>query len=74
MVKEDLSMSVLTLPKKEKEVGLLPLSTLLLLFFFFGLFRALATAYGGSQARGPIGPAAAGLRHCHSNVGCEPHL
>ena len=26
-----------------------------LFFFFFGLFRAEPAAYGGSQARGPIG-------------------
>ena len=29
-------------------------------FFFLCLFRAVPTAYGGSQARGPIGAAAAG--------------
>ena len=31
-------------------------------------------AYGGSQARGPIGATAAGLRHSHSNVISEPSL
>ena len=31
-------------------------------------------AYGGSQARGPIGAVAAGLHHRHSNVGSELHL
>ena len=35
---------------------------------FLGLFRAEPMAYGGPQARGPIGAAAAGLRHSHSNA------
>ena len=43
-------------------------------FFFFGLFRAAPTAYGGSQARGVIGAVAASLNHSHSNVGFEPRL
>ena len=43
-------------------------------FFFFGLFRAAPAAYGSSQARGRIGPAAAGLHHSHSDLGSEPHL
>ena len=45
-------------------------------FFFFLLFRSAPTAYGGSQARGPIGATAAGLRHrqSHSNAGSEPRL
>ena len=30
--------------------------------------------YGGSQARGQIGAAAAGLRHDHSNTRSEPYL
>ena len=30
-------------------------------------------AHGGSQARGQIGAATAGLRHSHSNSGPEPH-
>ena len=41
---------------------------------YFCLFRAAPTAYGGSQARGPIGAVAAGLRHSHSNVGSKLHL
>ena len=47
------------------------------IFFFFCLFaisRAAPTAYGGSQARGPIGAAATGLHQSHSNAGSEPHL
>ena len=47
-----------------------------LLFFFlvFCLFRATPTACGDSQARGPVGPVAAGLHHSHSNVGSKPRL
>ena len=37
-------------------------------FFLFFLFRAVLVAYGGSQARGPIGAAAAGLHRSHSNA------
>ena len=39
-------------------------------FFLFLLFRA----YGGSQARGPIGAVAARLRQSHSNTRSKPHL
>ena len=42
--------------------------------FCFCLFRATPTAYGSSQARGPIGAATASLYHSHSNPGSEPHL
>ena len=42
--------------------------------FFFSLFRATPTAYGGSQARGQIGDRAASLHHSHSNTGSKPHL
>ena len=31
-------------------------------------------AYGGSQARGPVGAVADGLHHSHSNVRSELHL
>ena len=37
-------------------------------FLFSYLFRAAPVAYGSSQARGPIGAAATGLYHSHSNV------
>ena len=46
-------------------------------FFFFGLFAiswGAPAAYGGSQARGPIGAVAASLRQSHSNAGSEPRL
>ena len=36
---------------------------MLLFFFFFFLFRAVPTAYEGSQARGLRGDVAAGLHH-----------
>ena len=42
--------------------------------FFFLLFRATPTAYGGSQVRGPMGAVAAGLCHSHSNTGSKLHL
>ena len=37
-------------------------------------FRAKPLAYGGSQARGRIGSAAAGLCHIHSNAISDLHL
>ena len=46
-------------------------------FFFFCLFaisRAALVACGGSQTRGLIRAAAAGLRQSHSNTGSEPGL
>ena len=51
----------------------------MLLFVFFvvvvvAISWASPTAYGGSQARGPIGAVATGLRQSHSNVGSEPCL
>ena len=45
--------------------------------FFFCLFAvswATPVAHGVSQARGPIGAVAAGLRQSHSNIGSEPRL
>ena len=45
-----------------------------LFFFFFCFFRATPAAYGDSQARGPIGAAAASLYQSHSHVISEPHL
>ena len=43
-------------------------------FFFCYFFGPLPAAYGDSQARGPIGAAATGLRQSHSNAGSEPCL
>ena len=39
----------------------------------FVFSRAALEAYGGSQARGPIGDVAAGLHHSHSNTGFLTH-
>ena len=53
------------------------LNIFLVLFIFFLVFvtfRASLVAHGGSQARGPITAAAAGLHHSHSNKGSESHL
>ena len=36
-------------------------------YYFLGLFRAELSAYGGSQARGPIRAVDAGLPQSHSN-------
>ena len=44
------------------------------LSFFFAISWAAPAAYGGSQARGPIGAVATSLRQGHSNAGSEPHL
>ena len=38
------------------------------LYIYFFLFGAIGAAYGGSQARGPIGAAAAGLCQSHGNA------
>ena len=43
-------------------------------FFFICLFRAAPMAYGGSQARGWIGAASAGLHHSYSNAGSKLSL
>ena len=49
-----------------------PWSTLFFCLFTFS--RAALVAYGGSQARGPIGAIATGLRQSHSNSGSELRL
>ena len=44
-------------------------------FFVVVVFRATSAACVSSQARGPIGAAAASLHHSHSNAGSKPfHL
>ena len=45
-----------------------------LFFVFLPFSRAALVAYGGSQARGRIGPVAAGLHQSLSNAGSEPRL
>ena len=42
-------------------------------FFYFLFFRAAPAAYGNSQVRGPVGAAAAGLRHGHSHARSLTH-
>ena len=46
----------------------------LLWLLLFCLLRAAATAYRSSQAKGPIGVAAADRSHSHSKARSEPHL
>ena len=48
--------------------------TRVIIYLFIYLFKAMHMAYGGSQARGLIGAAAAGLHHSHSNARSEPCL
>ena len=45
--------------------------TFYLFVCLFIYFRATPAAYGSSQAKGPIGAAAAGLCHTHNLVGSE---
>ena len=47
------------------------LSLSVFIFIFLAFFRAAPAAYGGSQARGRIGTAAAGLYHSQSNERSE---
>ena len=57
--------------KKERQVGSI------CKWFFFWLFLflwATPAAYGGSQARGPIGAVPTSLCQSHSNAGSEPRL
>ena len=61
-------------PRDELIFIFLLLSLSMQLLSFFLLFRAAPVAYGGSQARGQIRAAAAGLHHSHSNMGSEPRL
>ena len=64
------------------------LSCFFFFFFFLSFFRATFMAYGGSQARGPVGAVATGyttatatwdlshmfeLHHSHSNAGSLTH-
>ena len=47
-------------------------SPILFIYLFIYFFRAALVAYGGSQARGPIGATATSLCHSHSNIISEP--
>ena len=44
------------------------------LYLSLSLFKATPMAYGGSQARGPMGAIATSLRQSHSNWESEPSL
>ena len=55
-------------------LGQLVLAGLSFLSFFFFLFIATPTAYGGSQARGGIGAIAAGLHLNLSDSESQPSL
>jgi len=44
------------------------------IFSFFAFSRAAPVAYGGSQARGPIGAVVTSLHQSHSNARSELHL
>ena len=54
------------------DVPIVHLKKFFLIYFIFCLFRAILTTYGGSQAKGWIGAAAANLHHSHSNARFEP--
>ena len=55
--------------------GALTLWPLTFTMLSFHFFRVTPEADGGSQARGPIGAAAAaGLHHSHTNTRSEPRL
>ena len=51
-----------------------PIFYLFIYLSFFSISGATLTAYGGSQARGPIGAIATGLRQSHTNVASKPRL
>ena len=59
-------------------MDIINLPQFLIIFFPLVVIVAISwappAAYGGSQARGPIGAVATGLRQSHSNAGSEPRL
>ena len=69
---QDLFMTLLSLLlgkwSRSGTAGSYGSSTFIFIYFSFSLFRATLTAREGSQARGQIGAAAAGLHHSHSNA------
>ena len=64
---------VVSLSEKKKKKKCLK-AVLFIYFCLFAFSRATPSAYGCSQARGPIGAVAAGLPQSHRNVGSEPRL
>ena len=69
-------LTILPLPDSTPDLGNSPTlpSTLGHLTFFLQGAGGAPEAYGGSQARGPIGAIAASLHDSHDNVGSEPSL
>ena len=81
----DLSAVTKPISQRKRDLSLVPfrrflrvgrkdLIWLFISWFFFFFFRAVPTAYGGSQARSQIGAIAASLHYSHSNSGSEPRL
>ena len=68
------SVSGFQVPKNEQLYYLFSLSRGSVLFCLFAISWAAPAAYEGSQARGPIGAVATGLRQSHSKLGSELHL
>ena len=63
------------MPESQTAVPPFPYLSFFFFFFFFLVFSMAAPeAYGGFQARGLIGTAAASLRQSHSNAGSEQSL
>ena len=63
--------------ERDRETEIRPkiiVTIIIIVIIIIGLFRATPTAYGGSQARGRIGAAVAGLHHSHSNTESQPCL
>ena len=49
-------------------------SFIIIIIIIFSFSRAAPAAYGGSQARSPVGAVAANLRQSHSNAGSKLRL
>ena len=60
-----------TEPQRELQLLFFFLSFVFCLVVVVAISWATPAAYGGSQARGPVGAVATGLRQSHSNVGSE---
>ena len=60
--------------KRGRKFGLCGNSFFFFFFLVFGLFRAIPTAYGGSQARDLLRAVAVSLSQSHSNARLKPCL
>ena len=67
-------LKMYTVNLKQHFNGLFFILFYIFIFCLFAFSRAAPAAYGGSQARGPVGAVATGLRQSHSNAGSEPRL